>query len=97
MQSPDGVGDAVGTHFEGIAISDLQPRLDPRLQDERIEAEVLSAAAPQRVDEIWNDGTERDLLDTRRIGVVLPKDAPQEEAKLVRRDGRPGGPPKPER
>ena len=64
MNGADGVGDAVRAHLERIAIPDLQACLRPRLEDERIDAEVLAAAAPQRVDHLGNHGTERDLPDT---------------------------------
>ena len=63
MRRADGVGDAIGTDFERIAIADPQPGLDARLQDERIDAEILAATAPQRIDDLRHDRTERDLLD----------------------------------
>ena len=89
VRGADGVRDAVGTDFERVAIPDLQPRLDARLQDERIEPEVLAAAAPQRVDDVRHDGTEGDLLDAGRIAAVFPEHAAQEQPQLVRRRGRP--------
>ena len=89
MRRADGVGDAVGADFERIAIADLQTGLDSRLQDERIEPEVLAATAPQRVDDLRNDRTERDLLDAGRVAAVLPEHAAQEQSQLVGRRGRP--------
>ena len=68
--------------------SDLQTGLDARPQNERIEPEVLAAAAPQRIDDVRHDRAEGDLLDAARVGAVLPENAAQEQAELVRRSGR---------
>ena len=66
MRRPDRVRDAIGTDLERIAIADLQARLDTRLQDERIDSEVLPAAASQRVDDLGDHRADRDLLDSRQ-------------------------------
>ena len=53
--------------------------------------EVLPTAAPQRVDDLGNDGTQRDLADGGGIAAVLPKHAQQEQSELVGRARRPRG------
>src|SRR6185503_1077248 len=42
MSGADRVCDAVGADFDWIAIADLQPGLRSRLQDERVDGEILA-------------------------------------------------------
>ena len=45
MHGADRVGDPVGTHFERVAVADLQAGLGSRLQDERIERRSTSGSS----------------------------------------------------
>ena len=62
---PDGVGDTVRAHFLWVAVANLQAGLGPRLENERIDLEILAAAAPQRVDDI------RERRNRRRSAPLL--------------------------
>ena len=97
VHGPDRIGDAVRAYLKRIPIANLEPRLHPRLQNEGIDCEVLPAAAPQRVDQIRDHGTQRNPIDPGGIAVVLAKDPAQEESELVRREGGAGRCPEPER
>ena len=73
----------------GLRYRIFRPVLTPACRMNGSMREVLPAAAPQRVDDLGNHRTQRDLLDGRRIAAVFPEHATQEQSELVRRGGRP--------
>ena len=84
VDSADGGGNPVGADLLGIAVADVETGFGPRLEHERVDAEVLAAAAAQRVDHLGDHRRQRDLPDPRRI-------APLDRAARWRDRGR--GPP----
>ena len=63
MHGRDGAGDAIGSDFGGITVPNLETRPGAGLENERINGEVLPAAAPQGIEHLRHDGADRNLVD----------------------------------
>ncbi len=83
MNGADGVRDSIRTYLQRISISNPEAGLCPGLQNEGLDLEIFATAAPQRIKALRHHRTDRNLMNVRRIGAVLPEHTAQKEAKLV--------------
>ncbi len=88
----DGVGDLVGAHLQRIAVADLQTRPRSRLQQERLEAEVLAEAVAQRVDHVGHHRADRGHRDRARVHAVFAQHRAEEGSVFIRGGADVGGP-----